>query len=101
MSTNKKYTTKEMEKDFGQITFAKLLYTYRITEELSQRELGDKLGGLSRGIICDYERGRRIPTPEKAAEIARLLGEIESYWVQIAIQDYLNEHDLDYEVKLA
>lgn len=97
----KKFGTKELLKSRGPVTFAKLLHTYRMTEELTQDELGEKLGGLSRGVICDYEKGRRIPSPEKAAEIANLLGEIEHYWVQVAMQDYLREHDLNYKVKLA
>lgn len=97
----KKYGVKDLEKELGPITFAKLIHTYRLTENLTQDELGQKLGGLSRGVVCDYEKGRRVPTPEKAAEIANALGEIEHYWVQVAIQDYLREHDLDYEVKLA
>ena len=101
MTTRKKYGTKELEKDYGAVTFAKLLSTYRLTAELTQSELGDKIGGLSRGIVCDYENGRRIPSPAKAAEIAKNLGEIESYWVQVAVQDYLRQYDLDYKVKLA
>jgi|FLYM01.1.fsa_nt_gi transcriptional regulator with XRE-family HTH domain len=101
MSTKKKYGSKEFEKDFGPITFAKLLMSYRLAEELTQDQLGEKLGGLSRGIICDYEKGRRIPTPEKAAEMAISLDQIDSYWVQIAIQDYLRQHQLNYKVKLA
>lgn len=100
MRTKRKYGTKDLEKDYGIITFAKLLHTYRITEDLTQTELGKKIGGLSRGIICDYENGRRIPSPAKAFEIAEALGEIESYWVQVAVQDYLDQHDLHYKVKL-
>ena len=101
MAAKRKYGTKEMAKDYGPITFAKLLHTYRVTEGLTQSELGEKIGDLSRGIICDYENGRRIPSPAKAAEIAAALGEIESYWVQITIQDYLHQYDLNYKVKLA
>ena len=97
----KKYGVKNLDKERGPVTFAKLLHTYRITEDLTQDELGVKLGGLSRGVICDYEKGRRIPSPEKAAEIANALEEIKHYWVQVAMQDYLREHDLDYQVKLA
>ena len=101
MTTKKRYGTRELAKKYGPITFAKLLHTYRITSELTQSELGEKIGGLSRGIICDYENGRRIPSPAKAAEMAVALGEIQSYWVQIAVQDYLRQYDLDYKVKLA
>ncbi len=99
--TTKKFGTKELEKMRGPVTFAKLINSYRLSEELSQTELGNIFGGISRGVICDYEKGRRIPTPEKAAEMARALGEIESYWVQVAMQDYLREHDLNYKVRLA
>ena len=101
MTTKRKYGTKEMAKDYGPVTFAKILHTYRVTEGLTQSELGEKIGDLSRGIICDYENGRRIPSPAKAAEIAGALGEIESYWVQTTIQDYLRQYDLNYKVKLA
>ena len=101
MTTKKKYGTKELEKDYGVVTFAKLLHTYRLTAELTQSELGEKIGDLSRGIICDYENGRRIPSPAKAAEIATALGEIKSYWVQAAVQDYLRQQNLKYKVKLA
>ena len=100
MTTKKRCRTKELEKDYGAVTFAKLLHTYRITVELTQNELGEKIGGLSRGIICDYENGRRIPSPAKAAEIAEALDEIKSYWVQIAVQDYLRQYNLNYKVKL-
>ena len=97
----KKYGVKELEKERGPVTFAKLIHSYRLAEGMTQEDLGEKLGGLSRGVICDYEKGRRIPTAEKAAEIAQLLGEIESYWIQVALQDYLREHELNYKVKLA
>ncbi len=101
MTIKQKYGTKELEKDYGAVTFAKLLNTYRITAELTQTEFGKKLGGLSRRVICDYENGRRIPSPAKAGEMARALGEIQSYWVQIAIQDYLRQYNLNYTVSLA
>ena len=101
MIAKKRYGTKELEKDYGPVTFAKLLHTYRVTEELTQNELGKKIGGLSRGIICDYENSRRVPSPAKVAEIAGAFGEIESYWVQVAVQDYLRQYDLNYKVKLA
>ena len=100
MANKKRYGTKELEKDYDVVTFAKLLHTYRVTAELTQGEIGEKIGSLSRGIICDYENGRRIPSPAKAAEIAEALSEIESYWVQVAVQDYLRQYDLNYKVKL-
>ena len=76
MTTKRRYGTKELEKDFGPVTFAKLLHTYRFTEELTQNELGKKIGGLSRGIICDYENGRRIPSPAKALDFLSRLASL-------------------------
>lgn len=101
MLTKKKYGTKDLEKDFGPVTFAKLLSSFRLSAGLTQEELGKKIGGMPRAMVCDFEKGRRIPSPEKAYEIARKLKQIESYWVQIAIQDYLDQHEIDYQVKLA
>ena len=101
MTIKYRYGTKEMERDYGPITFAKLLYTYRVTAELTQSELGKKLGGLSRSAIGDYENGRRLPSPAKVAEMATILNELKSYWVEVVIQDYLRQYNLDYKVKLA
>ena len=46
MTTKRKYGTKEMAKDYGPVTFAKLLHTYRVTEGLTQSELGEKIGNF-------------------------------------------------------
>ncbi len=101
MTIKCRYGTKEMESDYGPVTFAKLLYTYRATAELTQAEMGKKLGGLSRRAIGDYENGRRLPSPAQVAEMATALNELKSYWVEVVVQDYLRQHDLDYKVKLA
>ena len=101
MTIKYRYGTKELGKDYGPVTFAKLLYVYRVTAELTQAELGKNLGGLNRAVISDYENGRRLPSPAKVAEIATTLNELKSYWVLVAVQDYLRQYNLDYKVKLA
>ncbi len=71
------------------MTFAKLLGSYRISEGLSQVDLAKKLK-LSKGNICDFEKGRKIPSPSKAEEMAKILGDMPAYWVNVALQDQLS-----------
>ncbi|WPU65808.1 helix-turn-helix transcriptional regulator [Peredibacter starrii] len=95
-----KYGSKELEKDFGRLTFGKLLEAYRLADELSQKEFA-KILGISQASLCDLEKGRRIPSPERAALIACKLKEPESYWVQLALQDQLNHVGLNLKVSVA
>lgn len=94
-----KMRLKDVEKIRGPMTFAKLLHSFRVTQNFTQEELANKLG-LSKGNICDYEKGRKIPTPAYAEKIAKKLGEIPAYWVEIAIQDMLRENKLLYLVNI-
>ena len=56
--------------------------------------------GLSQANICDFEKGRKVPSASKAEKMARKLKEIPQFWVQIAVQDMLRAQDLDYIVKI-
>lgn len=101
MSTKKiKYGIKELKLDFGPLTFGKLIEAYRLAEELSQKEFS-KILEISPASLCDLEKGRRIPSPERAASIARKLKEPESYWVQLAIQDHLDQAGIKLKVSVA
>lgn len=101
MSTKKvKYSTKSLEKDFGKITFSDLLLAHRKGEELSQREMSELLE-ISKQSLCDLEKGRRIPSPARAASIAKKLGMIPESFIELAIQDHLREESLNYRVSLS
>jgi transcriptional regulator with XRE-family HTH domain len=101
MSTKKiKYGLKELKRDFGPITFGNLIEAYRLAEEFSQKEFA-KLLDISPASLCDLEKGRRIPSPERAASIAKKLKEPVSYWVQLAIQDHLDQAGLKLKVSVA
>ena len=100
MIIDKKYGTKEFAKDYGSQTFGRALWAYRKCEEISQVDFA-KFIGVSAGSLCDLEKGRRIPTPKRAAKIARLIGHPEKYWVQLALQDSLREANLNYTIKVA
>ncbi|MXW79281.1 MAG: XRE family transcriptional regulator, partial [Gemmatimonadetes bacterium] len=50
--------------------------------------------------LCDIEKERRIPSPSRAAKIAGKLGEPESFWVQLALQDMLRKENLNLVVSI-
>jgi DNA-binding XRE family transcriptional regulator len=92
-----RYGLEELERDFGPLTFAELLTSHRRGEELSQVEMA-KVLGISRQNLCDYEKGRKIPSPKKAAEMADTLGFGATTFVQLALQDLLRRDGLNFEV---
>lgn len=100
MSTKKiKYGVKELEKELGPITFAMLIESNRLCEEMSQKEFA-KFLGITPSTLCDLEKGRRIPSPKRAAAIAKKLGMSEMFWVGIALQDSLKSFKMNYRVRL-
>lgn len=101
MTTRKKSSAiKELEKiRGGSLTFSDLLYSVRTTEEMSQVDLAKK-AGTSKAKICDYEKGRRIPTLEIAAKMAKALGHSEALFVSKLIEEQLEEANLKLKVKI-
>jgi transcriptional regulator with XRE-family HTH domain len=95
-----KYGLRELEKEFGHLTFGKLIEAYRQADDVSQKDFAIFLG-ISQASLCDLEKGRRIPSPGRAASIAKKLKEPESYWVQLAIQDHLDHAGLKLKVSVA
>jgi transcriptional regulator with XRE-family HTH domain len=101
MSTKKiSYGFDEFVQDFGPFTFAKLIESYRLADELSQKDFAKQLG-ISQASLCDLEKGRRIPSPERAASIAKKLNEPIEFWVELALQDQLNNAGLKLKVSVA
>ena len=98
MTTKKSYT-EELEKKFGPLTFAKILRSWRICDEMTQTAFAKRLG-LSVQNLNDLEKGRRIPSPKRAARIAKKLGLPEAGLIQIALRDALRKEGFKYEVIL-
>ena len=92
MSTKKsiKYGTKELERDIGVLTIARMLVAHRLGEEMSQKDFA-KLLGITPASLCDMEKGRKIPSAIRASKIAKKLGMLELSWVEMAIQDQLRK----------
>ncbi len=98
--TIKKYGTKELERDYGALTFGEALESYRLGEGLSQKTFAQKLG-ISQSSLCDLEKGRRIPSAGRASAVAKKIKEPVAFWVQLAIQDSLQEQDIKLKVHVA
>jgi len=96
--TTKSYFEK-LEKKYGVITFADMLKAWREAENMSQTAFSKKIG-LSVQNLNDLEKGRRIPSPSRAAKIANKLGLPEMGLIQLALRDSLVKEGFDYDVKL-
>ena len=94
------YGLKEMEQEYGPLTFGKALEAHRKGEEMTQKQFAEILG-ITPSSLCDLEKGRRIPSVKRAAKIARTIGMSEKTWVKFAIQDMIREAELEYNVSVA
>jgi len=99
MNTKKHYTVQDLEKEFGPLTFGNTLESYRLGEEMSQKEFARRLG-ITPQSLCDLEKGRRIPSIERAAKIAKKLKEPIETWVTLALSDMMREAHLDLKVEV-
>jgi DNA-binding XRE family transcriptional regulator len=97
MST--KYGLKELESEFGELTFGRILKSHRLGEEMSQVEMAKHLK-ISKQSLNDLESGRAIPSIARAVEIAKRIGLMAATLVELAIQDQLRREKLDMTVKI-
>lgn len=90
---------KYLKKEFGGLNFANMLNCLRVTDKITQAEIADEIG-VSKGIICDIEKGRRLPTIEQAKDMAKYLGYPVEGFVSILIQDQQRKANLPMKVSL-
>jgi transcriptional regulator with XRE-family HTH domain len=81
------------------MTIGSFLRSWRLAEDLTQREIAENLS-MSAAKLCDNEKGRKGVSPQKAAEIARILGYSEKVLVELALKELLEEAGLAWEVSL-
>lgn len=89
----------KIEKTLGRVTFASFLRSWRLSDECSQTEFAKRLG-LSVQNLNDLEKGRKIPSPTRAAKIARKLKVPEQGLIQFAIRDLLYKEGFHFNVTL-
>jgi transcriptional regulator with XRE-family HTH domain len=96
--TTKSYFER-LENKYGVMTFADMLKAWREAKDMSQTAFAKKIG-FSVQNLNDLEKGRRIPSPSRAAKIAKKLGLPEMGMIQLALKDALVKEGFDYDVKL-
>jgi transcriptional regulator with XRE-family HTH domain len=92
--------SEEFFRKHGPLTFANILWSFRLCDEMSQKAYARKLR-ISPANLCDLEKGRKVPSPRRAAAIAKRIGLSETLLVEVALQDYLRKNKLHYRVSLA
>jgi transcriptional regulator with XRE-family HTH domain len=99
MTTKNKSYFNELEKTFGRLTFGEMLKSLREVEGKTQAQFSKKLG-FSVQNLCDIEKGRRIPSPVRAASIAKKLKLPMKAMIEFSLRDALESEGLKYNVSL-
>ena len=99
MAIKRWYGVADPEKRYGAMTFGMFLRAFREADRLSQCDFARDLD-LSKANLCDLEKGRKIPSPERAAKIAAKLGVGKDILIKLALQDALRLAKLNYKVEL-
>ncbi len=85
----------------GALTFGKLLRSIRLGEGLTLKKFSKSLD-ISIQHLSDIENDRRLISPERAAKFAISLGYSKAQFVEIIMQDILNQSGLqELRVKLS
>lgn len=88
-----------LEKLLGPPTFGGYLRSMRTMLDLTQEEMAKKLN-MSKGGICDIEKGRQFVSIELAAKIARKCKMSEEMAIYFVINDSVRRAGLKYEVTI-
>lgn len=94
------YGTTELDRDFGPLTVAKMLSSYRLGEEMTATAMAKKLG-ISPQLLCDFEKGRRLVNPKRAYDFGKKLDRMPEHWVELALRDLLRSEHLNLKVSVA
>jgi len=82
-----------------QTSFGELLLSLRKADEISQSELANKIN-VSRGLICDIEKGRRTGTIDLATRIAKAMGYPKEMMIKKVFEDQLLEAKLKMKITI-
>jgi DNA-binding XRE family transcriptional regulator len=81
------------------MTFGRMLCSLRISDDISQVDLARK-AKVSKGLICDIEKGRRDASIELAINLARIMGYAPESFVSILLEEQIHRAKLFYKIKL-
>jgi transcriptional regulator with XRE-family HTH domain len=74
----------------GPLSFGQLLGALRESDEQTLGQFATRLG-VSRQHLHQLEAGQKRVSPERAVRFARALGHSEIYFVQLALQDLVDD----------
>jgi transcriptional regulator with XRE-family HTH domain len=80
-------------------TFGKMLHSLRTADEISQTELAKK-AKVSKGLICDIEKGRRDASIELVISLAKIMGYPPESFISILLEEQLRRAHLNFTVTL-
>jgi len=95
----KMFGLKTLERRFGKLTVGEFLHTWRMSEEMSLKTFGTRVG-LSIPNLCDIEKGRKGVSPEKAEQIAKAIGVPPALLVRLSIEESLQAAGLKYKIEV-
>ncbi len=77
----------------GPLRLGKLIEAIRLGEQLSQAAFAKKLK-ISRSHLNDIEKGNKAVSPQRAARFAKALHHSEERFVELALQEIIDESGL-------
>ena len=98
MTTNANITLEKITG--GRLTFGRALSAIRQCEEITQISLARSLE-VSRQYLCDIEHGRTNVSIKQAAQIANALNHPPEIFIELAVQDAVENAGLHFIVKVA
>ena len=91
---------KYFQQKFGDLTFGKLIWSLRKSEELTQLDLAELLG-VTKQYISQLEKGDRLASVEQAARLAKIFKMNPEIFVIRALQDQIHRAGLKILIKSA
>jgi transcriptional regulator with XRE-family HTH domain len=82
------------------LTFGQTVRAYRLAEEWSLTYAAEKIG-ISKQQMSDYEHGRKLPSIEKAYQIAKALDMMPQSLVLQVINEQLRKAEIPIQVEVA
>ncbi|MFT3741616.1 MAG: helix-turn-helix transcriptional regulator [Gammaproteobacteria bacterium] len=83
----------------GELTLGKAIRAIRLGEDIKQSDFA-KMIHVTQSYLSDLENDRKEVSPQKAAEIARILGYSEKQFIRLAVQDGLRRKGFHYEIEV-
>lgn len=91
---------KYLEKKYGDLTFGRLVWSHRKSEEMTQSELAECLG-VSKQYISQLENGTRFASVEQAVRLAEVFEMSPEIFVVRALQDQVDKAGVQLTIKSA